>query len=85
MDSITALAKANVVIAHSRHHATNFKLPAHTAFSIATYGLNLEDLMKSTQGTFDFYNIERIIKPKFILDYKQTLLSLIKSRINKQS
>jgi radical SAM superfamily enzyme YgiQ (UPF0313 family) len=80
MNSTIADVTANEFAQKSRRTVATFKLPVHTAFEIATYGLNLEELMTSYSSTFDFHKIEHIIKPSFIKEYKKTLLELVKSR-----
>jgi radical SAM superfamily enzyme YgiQ (UPF0313 family) len=81
MDSAKAIEIADEFNRISRTSATNFKLPAHTAFAMSTYGIDLSELMKSTQPTFDFHEIEHIIKPWFIYEYKTALLKMLKDNI----
>lgn len=76
---IAAEFATNFVQMSSRANS-KFKLPSHTAFSISSFGLNVDELLKSSTETFDFHNIEHNIRPKFISEYKKTLLALIKGK-----
>ena len=56
------------------------KIPSQTAFNLATYGLDLDQLMLANHKTFDWHHIEHVVKPKFVQQYKQTLLELVKQQ-----
>jgi len=53
------------------------KIPSQTAFNLATYGLDLDQLMLANHKTFDWHHIEHEVKPKFVQQYKETLLKLV--------
>ena len=58
----------------------HIKIPAHTAFNLATYDLDLDQLMIANHKTFNWNHIECQVKPKFIQHYKTTLLELVKNK-----
>ena len=80
MTNVIADQVAKEFVQSSRHTDVNFKLPAHTAFAIATFGLDLNQLMSAHSETFDWHQIEHVIKPKFVQDYKKILLELVKNK-----
>ena len=56
------------------------KIPGDMAFNLATYNLDLDQLLIANHKTFDWNYIERYVKPKFIKRYKTTLLELVKNK-----
>ena len=62
-------------------------IDGHTLFSLSTYGLDLQKLIseRTPQQQFDWHNIEKNIKPKFIQEYKQTLLKLVQAHSVRQA
>jgi radical SAM superfamily enzyme YgiQ (UPF0313 family) len=54
-------------------------IDGQTLFSLSTYGLDLQKLIadRKFHYEFDWHNLEKNVKPKFIQEYKQTLLKLV--------
>jgi len=79
MDRATAVQRAGEFM-----HASNQFIPVDgpTLFSLATYGLDLQKLIsdRTPQQQFDWHNIEKNVKPKFVYEYKKTLLKLVQAQ-----
>ena len=80
MDAFTAHALANQFNTDSGL-SDNFTLEGNLCMPLTTMGYDFDQLRKTLRKDFDFSDVEYNVRPKFIADYKQQLLNLLKKEI----
>jgi radical SAM superfamily enzyme YgiQ (UPF0313 family) len=80
MDAVAAHEMANQLNAESAASDV-FYLEGNMSMPLTTMGLDFNNLRKTLKRNFDYNNVEHNVRPKFISEYKQQLLNLIKKEI----
>jgi hypothetical protein len=71
-----ALNYQNTIMSESRA-SHRFKLNSTLAWPLTTFGLDLEQLIKTSWQDFDFYHCEHVLRPTFVQQYKKHLTQLL--------
>lgn len=69
----------NQIMSQSRSHE-RFKLNSTLVWPLTTLGLDLETLRQTSWRDFDFHGVEHVLRPKFVREYKEKLLSLLSNQ-----